>query len=42
MHKVLVWDIVKRPLATRLAERLLDPLIGKSVVLYLEKPEAGR
>jgi SAM-dependent methyltransferase len=37
-HQVLVWDIVKRPLATRLAERVLDPLIGKSLVLYLEKP----
>jgi SAM-dependent methyltransferase len=39
-HKVLVWDIVKRPLPTRLAERVLDPLIGKSMVLYLEKPAA--
>jgi SAM-dependent methyltransferase len=39
-HRVLVWDIVKRPLVTRLAEKVLDPLIGKSVVLYLEKPEA--
>jgi len=37
-HRVLVWDIVKRPLATRLADRVLDPLIGKSMVLYLEKP----
>jgi SAM-dependent methyltransferase len=37
-HRVLVWDIVERPLVTRLAERLLDPLIGKSLVLYLEKP----
>jgi SAM-dependent methyltransferase len=37
-HRVLVWDIVQRPLLTRLAERLLDPLIGKSLVLYLEKP----
>jgi SAM-dependent methyltransferase len=38
-HRLLVWDIVERPLATRLAERVLDPLIGKSVVLYLQKPE---
>ena len=38
-HRVLVWDIVKRPLPTRLAERVLDPLLGKSMVLYLEKPE---
>ena len=40
-HRVLVWDIVKRPLATRLAEQVLDPLIGKSMVLYLEKPVQG-
>jgi SAM-dependent methyltransferase len=39
-HKLLVWDIEKRPLATRLAEKVLDPLIGKSMVLYLEKPAA--
>ncbi len=39
-HQVLVWDIVKRPLPTRLAEKVLDPLIGKSMVLYLEKPGA--
>ena len=39
-HRVLVWDIEKRPLATRLAEKVLDPLIGKSMVLYLEKPAA--
>lgn len=37
-HQVLVWDIVKRPLPTRLAEKVLDPLVGKSMVLYLEKP----
>jgi SAM-dependent methyltransferase len=37
-HQVLVWDIMKRPLATRLAEQVLNPLIGKSVVVYLTKP----
>ena len=38
-HRLLVWDIMKKPLATRLAERALNPLIGKSLVLYLRKPE---
>jgi SAM-dependent methyltransferase len=38
-HQLLVWDIMRKPLATRLAERALDPLIGKSLVLYLHKPE---
>jgi SAM-dependent methyltransferase len=37
-HRLLVWDIVKRPWPTRWAERLLDPLIGKSLVLYCIKP----
>ncbi|HEY1733688.1 MAG TPA: class I SAM-dependent methyltransferase [Acidimicrobiales bacterium] len=39
-HKVLVWDIVKAPKATRLADRALSPLIGKSLVQYLRKPDA--
>lgn len=37
-HRVLVWDIVRRPLLTRATERLLNPLLGKSLVVYLEKP----
>ena len=40
-HRLLVWDIMKKPLATRLAERALNPLIGKSMVLYLRKPEVA-
>ncbi|MEU4229712.1 class I SAM-dependent methyltransferase [Nonomuraea sp. NPDC026600] len=39
-HELLVWDIMKRPPLTRLAESLLNPLIGKSVVLYVRKPAA--
>ena len=40
-HQVLVWDIMRTPglsLLTRGAEKVLDPLIGKSLVLYLHKP----
>ena len=40
-HRLLVWEIVKRPRATRLAARLLDPLIGKSLVVYVSKPDAA-
>jgi len=37
-HRVLVWDIeADRPLPTRLAEAALNPLLAKSVVVYLEK-----
>ena len=37
-HRLLVWDMVKQPLATRVAERVLQPLVGKSLVVYLRKP----
>jgi SAM-dependent methyltransferase len=37
-HRMLVWDIMKRPAATRVAERALNPLIGKSLVVYAVKP----
>jgi hypothetical protein len=37
-HRFLVWDIVHHPRWTRVLEAALNPLIGKSLVLYLEKP----
>ncbi|MFT3871713.1 MAG: methyltransferase domain-containing protein [Nocardioides sp.] len=37
-HRLLVWDIMRKPRTTRFAERVLDPVIGKSLVLYLHKP----
>lgn len=43
-HQVLVWDIAgTRPwhLLTRLADRVLTPVIGKSIVLYARKPGDG-
>jgi len=36
-HRFLVWDMMKRPGLTRFAEKLLDPLLGKSLVLYFQK-----
>ena len=39
-HRLLVWDIMKRPRLTRVAEATLNPLMGKSLVVYLEKPVA--
>jgi SAM-dependent methyltransferase len=41
-HRLLVWDMMRAPWPTRLAERVLNPLIGKSVVVYLRKPEVAR
>lgn len=37
-HRMLVYDIMRRPWWTRTAERLLNPVVGKSLVIYLEKP----
>ena len=37
-HRLLVWDLTRRPWPARFAERLLDPVLGKSFVLYAEKP----
>jgi SAM-dependent methyltransferase len=37
-HRLLVWDLVRRPWPTRTAERLLDPVLGKSFVIYADKP----
>lgn len=37
-HRLLVWDIVKGSALTRYAERLLSPLMGKSLVLYARRP----
>lgn len=37
-HRLLVWDIVKRPRTTRAAEAVLSPVMGKSYVVYLRKP----
>ena len=39
-HRLLVWDIVSRPAITRGAEQLLNPLLGKSLVVYATAPEA--
>ena len=40
--KLLEWDIVKAPFVTRWAERLLNPVLGKSLVVYATKPAAVR
>jgi SAM-dependent methyltransferase len=38
--KLLEWDIMRRPAVTRIAERLLDPVLGKSLVVYATRPAA--
>jgi SAM-dependent methyltransferase len=36
-HRFLVWDIENRPWVTRAAERALNPVVGKSLVVYATK-----
>jgi SAM-dependent methyltransferase len=36
-HRMLVWDITHHPLPLRVADRVLNPVLGKSFVIYLEK-----
>jgi SAM-dependent methyltransferase len=40
-HRLLVWDIMQRPAVTRVADRTLNPFIGKSLVVYATKPAGG-
>jgi len=36
-HRLLVWDMMQKPKATRMVEKLLNPLMGKSLVVYGRK-----
>jgi SAM-dependent methyltransferase len=38
-HRLLSWDITRAPTVTRTAERVLNPVLGKSLVLYADRPE---
>ncbi len=37
-HRFLVYDLMRRPWWTQVTERLLNPVLGKSFVVYLDKP----
>lgn len=37
-HRLLVWDLMKKPALTTFVDRLLNPVLGKSLVLYFRKP----
>lgn len=40
-HRLLVWDLLQRPALTRNLERILDPIMGKSVVMYFRKDKSS-
>ena len=37
-NRFLTWDIMNQPTATRVADRVLNPVLGKSLVVYATKP----
>ena len=39
-HRLLVWDLMKNPALTRILEKSMNPIMGKSVVMYFRK-QAG-
>jgi SAM-dependent methyltransferase len=39
-RKLLEWDIVEAPKVTRLADKVLNPVLGKSLVIYARKAAA--
>jgi SAM-dependent methyltransferase len=41
-HRVLVWDLMKQPALTRWFDRLCNPWMGKSTVLYFNKPKSAQ
>jgi SAM-dependent methyltransferase len=36
-HRLLVWDLMEKPAVTRILEKCMNPIMGKSVVLYFRK-----
>ena len=36
-HRLLVWDLMKKPKLTATIDKLLNPVLGKSLVLYFKK-----
>jgi SAM-dependent methyltransferase len=39
-HRLLVWDLMQKPWITQTVEKLLNPLLGKSVVMHFRKIDA--
>ncbi len=38
-HRFLVWELTNRPVLMRAIERVANPVLAKSLVIYLRKPE---
>ena len=40
-HRFLVWDLMQEPRLTRMLDSCLNPIMGKSLVMYFVKPAAA-
>jgi ubiquinone/menaquinone biosynthesis C-methylase UbiE len=40
-HRLLVWDLLENPAFTRILEKSMNPILGKSVVMYFRKEAAS-
>lgn len=40
-HRLLVWDLLENPPFTRILEKSMNPIMGKSVVMYFRKEAAS-
>lgn len=40
-HRLLVWDLLENPPLTRILEKSMNPIMGKSVVMYFRKEAAS-
>ncbi len=41
-HRFLTWDIMKKPSLTRFLDNLLNPVMGKSIAVYMRKEGTKR
>lgn len=39
-HRLLVWDLMEKPWLTQTLDKLLNPLMGKSVVMYFKREQS--
>jgi len=39
-HKFLLWDLMKKPWITRVLDAVLNPVLGKSTVMYFTKSQS--
>jgi SAM-dependent methyltransferase len=37
-HELLVWQIMKNPAVLRIADDVLNPVLGKSLIIYADRP----